>query len=295
MPPKVDNTVYNFKRLEEIPASDSVSILGYGGSGTGKTWFAATAGTRTLFINNGNGIATIKSKKFRDRYPNTNPIVFTPEVPILTDPTRSINSIRNGINKALDEFGKDFDTIVVDDSTQLRDSVMCEALKFNQDTNRSKTLTDLVTRGYKYQIPAVQDYGTEMEFISGWMNELVNDIGKREKKHIIVLAHERMTWDKPKNIGEQPKLIRITPSFTGVDRNPDYISGLFDNVWHFETKGGGDRTFYNIRTEGDENLTAKTRNGGLFNVIEKAEANKPLIDFPEVVRRIKESDNSTNK
>jgi hypothetical protein len=96
-----------------------------------------------------------------------------------------------------------------------------------------------------------------------------------------------MTFDKPKSIGELPKLLRITPSFTGVDRNPDYISGLFDNVWHFEVAGGGDRTFYRVRTEGDDNLTAKTRNGGLFNALELKG-----IDFPEVVRRIKENDDS---
>lgn len=287
---KQDNTVYNFQRAAEIPASDSVIILGYGGSGTGKTWFGASAGSRALIVNNGNGLATIKSKKFRDRYPNNNPIIFTPEVPLLTDPTKSINSIRNGINKALDTMHDQFDYIILEDSTQLRNSVMCEALKFNQDTNRSKTLTDLVTRGYKYQIPAVQDYGTEMEFIEGFMNELINDICRKEKKHLLVLAHERMSFDKPKSIGEPPKLLRITPSFTGVDKNPDYISGLFDNVWHFEVSGGGDRTFYRIRTEGDDSLTAKTRNGGLFNVLEKAEGDKPLIDFPEVVRRIKESE-----
>jgi hypothetical protein len=278
---------HNFSRLAEVPARESIIILGYGGAGTGKSWFGASAGTRTLFVSNGNGLATLQSKKFKEKYPDCNPIIFVPEVPSLDNPTGSINSIRNGINHALDTMHADFDTIVVDDSTQLRNSVMHEALQFNNDTNKSKTLEQLRQKKYRYAIPAVQDYGTEMEFIEGWMNELINEICRKEKKHLIVMAHERMTFSKPTQIGDQPKLIRITPSFTGVDRNPDYISGLFDNVWHFETGGGGDRTFYRIRTEGDESLTAKTRDGGIFNVVEKQEANKALMDFPEVVRRIK--------
>jgi hypothetical protein len=282
-------TPFDFRRLDTIPASDSISILGYGGAGTGKSWFGASAGTDTLFVSNGNGLATIQSKKFKDKYPDANPIIFTPAIPSIAKPTESINSIRDGINRALDEFGDKIKAIVIDDSTQIRNSIMHEAIQFNKDTNRSKTLDQLVAKKYKYIIPAVQDYGTEMEFIEGWMNELVNEIGKKEKKHIIVLAHERLTFSKPANIGDPPKLIRITPSFTGVDRNPDYISGIFDNVWHFEVEGGGDRVFYRIRTEGDTSLTAKTRNGGLFNVLEKAEAGKDLIDFPEVVRRITEA------
>lgn len=279
---------HNFTRLADIPSADSIIIMGYGPSGSGKTWFAGTTGSRTLFVNNGNGLATIRSKLFKEKYPNTNPIVFTPEVPILVDPLKSINSLRDGINKALDDFGNDIDTIVIDDSTQVRNSVMHEALKFNQDTNKSQTLATLVSKKYKFPIPAVQDYGTEMEFIEGWMNELVNEICRKEKKHLIVLAHERLTFKKAPSIGDQPILVRTTPSFTGVDKNPDYIAGLFDNVWHFETKGSGDRVFYNIRTEGGDELTAKTREAGLFDVIEKK------LDFPEVVKRIKTQTKSTN-
>jgi hypothetical protein len=69
-------------------------------------------------------------------------------------------------------------------------------------------------------------------------------------------------------MGDAPELIKVTPAFTGVDKNPDLIGQYFDNVWHTEVVGGGSQRVYRITTQGHERLTAKTRMAGVFNVLE---------------------------
>lgn len=273
----VKNVLPPFVQLNDIQPAESSTTLIYGGSKTGKTDFMGTAGDRMLFINNGLGIETFFGKRFKDR--PINPIVVTLKADEKTEQYRVYDQIKDIIDHALDNLSDRFDTIAIDDSTAFRRSAMLVALQFNKDTGKSKSLD--ASSKYDISIPAVQDYGTEMEFTSSFIAQTIS-ICKEAKKHFIMGAHERLTFKKGAGIGDIPSLVRITPSFTGVDKNPDYISGLFDNVWHTEAVGGGERTIYRIRTVGDETLTAGTRYSGIFKEIEKD------LRFTDVISRIKQ-------
>lgn len=258
MPP-VEKPLPEFKRLEDIKPAESTTTLLYGGSKTGKTDFMLSAGDRSLFINNGMGIETAFGKRFKDR--KVNPLVVTLPPDDKAEQERVYEQIKRVIEHALDKLADKFDTICIDDSTAVIKSTTLEAIQFNKDMGTSNTSAKQAK--YDISIPVVQDYLTEMNFTSKFVADTVY-ICKDAGKHLIMGAHERLTFKKGPQIGDQPVLLRITPSFTGVDKNPDYISGLFDNVWHTEAVGGGTGTAYRIRTIGDESLTAGTRYSGIF-------------------------------
>lgn len=260
---------YKITRLEELKPAESTTTIIYGNSGTGKTFFGGTAGSRTLFLNAGDGIETLKSPLFRDKI-KADPIVVNigekiNERGVVNDAT-AFDLMCDEIDKALTHIPAEFDTIVVDDLTAIRSYAMNKALEINSATNKSQTLKNIVER-FDVIVPAVQDYGMEMTMIK-WFLQSYTAIAKDHKKHLIVMAHERRTYEKGRNIGDAPSLRKISVGVTG-QTFPDEIPALFDNVWHSEAIGGGDNTVYQLRTQGDEILTAKTRQGGIFNVVEK--------------------------
>ena len=235
-------------RLETIPKGEVVTVLGYGPAGSGKSFFASTAGDRMLFINNGAGLETLQGKKI-------NPLVATILTDDIQEKAKIFDEIKNIIDSALDKFPADFDTIVIDDGTAFKRSAMHKALEITQSSRNTKSLA--TSRTYDTLIPDVNDFGAEMALTEGFISQTCA-ICKAEKKNFILLAHERLTFNKTK-LGEPLNLIKQTPFFTGVDKSPDYITGQFDWVLHFETVGGGDRVLYRVRTAGDSILTAKVR------------------------------------
>src|SRR5678815_521081 len=60
---------FKFKQLKDrIPGESWISMV-YGPSKTGKTFFAGTAGPRSLFINIGDGLDTLMSPLFKSMHP----------------------------------------------------------------------------------------------------------------------------------------------------------------------------------------------------------------------------------
>lgn len=244
------------KRLNEIPKAESINALGYGPAGVGKTAFAATAGDRQLFINNGMGLETLY--KFK-----VNPLVATVGFDDIQDTAVMYDKIKDIIDNALDKNSSDFDTIVIDDGTAFKKSSMHKAIEMNQQTKNTKSLEK--SKKYDVPVPDVNDYGAEMALTESFISQTCA-ICKQEKKNFILLAHERLTFKSGK-VGEQPSLIKQTPFFTGVDKSPDYITGYFDWVLHFSTLGGGANRVYRCRTEGDSVLTAKVRNNTFPEIV----------------------------
>lgn len=248
-------------RLSDIPPSDScVTLLLYGNSGTGKTYFIGSSGDRTLIVTPSNGVATLKSALFKSQI-GANP--FLEEVNEAPIPTRAeaFDKYSDIIDLYLEKHTDEIDTIVVDDATALRRVALNKGLELNNKLGLSKT----INKSKEVIVPAVQDYGIEMNLIEQFVREYTTRC-KGFGKNFILTAHERLTYDKGDAMGDAPIIRKISPGFTGKTF-PDDITGLFDLTWHTEVKGGGDRIFYQIRTQPDSVTVAKTRWGGLFPVL----------------------------
>jgi hypothetical protein len=105
---------------------------------------------------------------------------------------------------------------------------------------------------------------------------------KEAHKHLIMTAHERITFNPPTSLGAEPTINHIKPGFTGRTF-PDAVTGHFDLVWHAEKIGGGEQIKYRMRTLGDSSLTAHTKWGGIFPTL--LESPK----FLDVVAKIRNS------
>lgn len=263
-PPKV-----TFVRLSEMPKVNEVNVLYYGGSGTGKTWFLGTAGSRTLFIDTGDGTAVLKSKLFKEKV-GADLIVASIREKVgprgHVEIAEGFDLVCDVIDHALTTFPGDFDTIACDDLTALRKLAMNKGLEVNQATGKSKTKQTVANR-FDLIIPAVQDYGIEMNLIEQFLSNYITII-RNAGKNFIVAAHQRYTFESKKGIGEAPVIKEIRPALTGA-QFPDTVTAMFDNVWHAERVGGGDKgTVYRAVIHGDEQTVAKTRHAGVFGTVE---------------------------
>lgn len=248
------------QRLHDTRNEGPPSILIWGASGSGKTYLAGTAGDRMLFISNGMGSSTLRSKFFKDTV-GANPYIEEIPYDVYENKQRSFTLIENLIVQGLGM--DDIDFIVIDDATAHTQSSMIMALEINAATNKSQTIG--VAKKFDLILPAVQDYGTEIEHTRQFWAWAICE-AKFAGKHLVVLAHERNVWKKGKLVGDQPELIKQAPYFTGADKNPDRMPALFDFVWYTKAQGAGERVKYFAITEGDESLLAKTRDKGLFPV-----------------------------
>lgn len=274
-----------FQTLDELPRGNAQTLLLYGPNGSGKTWFCGTSGERTLFISIGNGESTLQSPEFRSKFPTAAKLLLV-RIPVPMNsygmPTdwKHFDEICDAIDEGLDKYSDRFDTVVVDDGSALHRNAMLKALEVNDQLGKSNTKKTQTK--WNTLAPAMQDYQMEMnlidQFIAGTTTEL-----KEKGKHFILTAHDRYTFKKGDKMGDQPELIKVTPAFTGVDKNPDLIGQYFDNVWHTEVVGGGSQRAYRITTQGHERLTAKTRMAGVFKPLEMN------LNWLDCIKRMQES------
>jgi len=261
-----------FQMLDEIKPWESVIMLFYGGSGVGKSVFCGTAGPRTLIINIGNGITPLLSGWARERYYKEGlPIVATinEEMDRKTGffvAADAFDKVKSAIDWAMDHFPDRFDTIAVDDATALKAFAMNKGLELNEDFQRSKTAAQAKKeKNFGAFVPAVQDYGAEMDLIENFIADTVA-FCRTEKKHFLLTAHERFTYKKLKDqsgkvIGEEVDKTR--PGFTGRTF-PDEITAHFDLVWRAEALRTGGGTIYRAQTEDRMNIKAKSRYPKVF-------------------------------
>ena len=262
-----------FKTLAERKPGEAWILMVYGSTGSGKTYFAGTAGSRTLFINVGDGLATLESPDFTKRYGAIAAQMITVDIDNVQSSVSGFDQITKIIDKAYKEKGDLFDTIVLDEATAFRRLALNKAMDLNsaqrKDTRKS--------REDDYVKAEIGDYGIEMDMI-GWFLGTYIPIFKNTKKNFIMLAHERQIYGKPAKQGDEPPLKKILPGFTG-QKFPDQVPAYFDDVWRSEGVGKINKV-YRLITSGDEMVVGKSRHGGIF----KREEQDP--NFLEMLSRI---------
>jgi len=281
-----------FTSINESNTERATTMLLYGNSGSGKTWFAGTAGRRTLYINLGKGLVTLNSPGFRKANPNFDVSTMIVKNLVedlgdhgIVDKPQLFDATCQAIDMALEKFPHMFDTIVVDDASYLRKGALNKGLLFNQTTGRSQTRAAIDK--YNVSMAAVQDFGAEMnlieQFVAGYTT-----IAKEVDKNFILLAHERITYTKPVDregrplLGQPPMVHRIQPGFIG-EKFPDEIVKYFDCTWRAYVVGASTARSYRILTEGNEQITARTRANGIF----KYEINQSEFTLSSVLEKIR--------
>lgn len=254
---------YTITNGQDLIPRESITALIYGDSGTGKTQFAGTfgsvendkyiAGDRTLYLNIGAGINTLYAPKFTSMYGKWNGLRIT-ELENMENIVGSDKKF-DYLTDLLDAVDPStYDTIVLDDSTALREMAANKALVINGETGKSQS----ITQAKKYQMPysVVQDMGQEMDIMK-WFFSTCTQAAKANNKNLIVLAHTRREYGKVPSVGQPAPIISIKPGFTGKDNK---LSATFDYVWYFTFEAGK----YVAKTVGDDLIEAKTRDGGIF-------------------------------
>jgi hypothetical protein len=251
---------FKFTRLEDRKPGTAWNLLLYGSSKTGKTYFAGTAGPRTLFLNLGEGLETLKSPAFTSKYPDSQKMIV---IDVREHGVKGVSEAYEYINDALDyalkTFPDQFDTVVLDEATAYRKFAMNRAMDLNTGTRT----TVRVSRSESFVKPDVGDYGLEMQMVEWFLGTYI-PIFKEANKNFLMLAHERQVFAKPPKIGDEPVLKRILPGFTGKTF-PDAVPQFFDDVWRSEVINS---RIYRVRTAGTEMEIGGTRHGGIFAPVE---------------------------
>jgi hypothetical protein len=269
--------------LSDMPVGESITLLAYGASGKGKTFFCGTAGPRTAIINIGAGLATLQSPAFKKKYPSYDPLIVTINEEIgpqgFVENATLFDQTADAVDELVEKHRDRFDTLCIDDATALGSAAMNKAIEVNTALGILKV--GGLMKKYQTNIPGIAEFGREMNMIEKFL-AAITDIAKRENFNFILTAHERCTYRKPEQVGGLPVLQSIRPGFTG-QTFPDKVPAYFDEVWNFSSKGEGDKWRITARTRGNSIITAKSRNGGIFNEIEE----NP--DFSELLTRIQKA------
>lgn len=285
---EADKLGITFESLDQQEQDRYVSLLYYGGNGSGKTMFVASAGPRTLIINIGNGLVTINNPQIKAKYYSEGmPIVSTirEERDMKTGMFKAAEAfvkVRTAIIFALTHFPDKFDTIAVDDASQLKAFAMNKGLEMNEDLGKSQSLKN--SRKQEALSVAIQDYGQEMSLVEQFVAETI-DLCKSKRKHFILTAHVRETFKKMKDaqgrvIGEEVDKVR--PSFTGRTA-PDDVARHFDLVWFADVLSANPADVYRVRTGNSKMINSKSRYPGVFDEHEL------FPNFLDAVKRIHSS------
>jgi hypothetical protein len=271
-------------RLDELHPNPAITQLVYGSSGVGKTHYAGTAGDRTVYINTGDGIATLQSAAYKEKY-KSNPYIVTIHEDVdqhgVPKTANAFDNVADTLEHWFTKRLSDFDTIVIDDLTWLSQFAAYKAMELGGRLRGSKTLAT-ARAGRHLPIKEQSDWGIEIDALKHFINTVTAEC-KITHKHFLVLAHERKYWVKVKGSND-PSLRLIAPLVAGKDTfGPDQLPGMFDLVWHFSAESSNNLIVTKARTNADGRTIAKSRWGGIFTELEK----NPL--FPNVVERIHKS------
>jgi hypothetical protein len=259
------------RRLGDRQPGEVFNGIIYGPSGSGKTHLLGTCGDRTLYINTGDGLATLESPAFQRKIASSNMLTIDATEDFFPDRAEAFDFVCDAIDYCLKERNDEFDYVVIDDCSSLGDFAMNKGLEVSAALDKSKTIERMgkLIKRFRTASPAMQDWGMEMslmeQFLKGY-RDIINGQGK----HFVVTAHEDRIFKKAlgARMGDDEVLTSIVPAFTGTKKRPDRLPKMFENVWHTEVVGGGDQVAYRVRTAGDEIMMAKSRHLGVFKVVE---------------------------
>jgi len=270
-------------RLDELPRSEALSLLYYGGSGTGKTFFCGTAGDRSIYIDCGVGpVETMQSLVFKEKV-GTNPIVVKIREEFgdnRVPKAEAFEKLWMTYDWILENRLDDFDTVCTDNGTALRTWARAAGLKWNWQNNKSNTWDVMTKLGNPVMAPAIQDYGREIDMIA-WLFQTYAGLFKDAGKNFIVTAHARQTFEKGDKIGDPKKLVKVMPGFTG-ETFPDDVPALFDEVWYAEKSGGGEGATFRCKPYGNAITFGKTSHGA--GTLKELETNPNFLDMLERMR-----------
>lgn len=268
-------TVFRFKRLKDRNPGEAWIQMYYGPSKAGKTYYAGTAGPRTLFINIGEGLETLMAPAFTSRYPESKGMIVV-DIRDTDEKIDAFDMTTDAIDHALLKFPDKFDNIILDEATAFRKFALNKAMDLNTS---QRTTTTRKSRSEEYVKAEIGDFGVEMDMVEWFLGEYIPKF-KEAGKNFLMLAHERQIFSKPAKIGDEPTLKRVLPGFTGKTF-PDKVPSFFDDVWRAEVVGSGTNVVYRARTAGNEQEMGGARHGGIFNVVE------PDPNFLKMLNRIK--------
>lgn len=266
------------------------SLCVYGVSGVGKTMFAGSYGSRTLYISIGAGIRTLKSPLYRELYPTSNPLTIEINKPFVNSKgisTEVFDELTDKTDLYLTKYRDDFDVVILDDVTSLSRYANIKGMELNKKSN---TLKDAKANS---DIPFgdVGDIGG-LQVILTWYFDTYTKIFKAEKKYFVALAHERVIFKKRETktmMDPEPVVHKYLPLVTGKDAwaQSDF-PGFFDQVWRFRMEAGVREKGKNIHhftaiTQPNTTTIAKSRLGGVFH------ENLKNPTLPDVIQHFKES------
>lgn len=278
------------KTLDQVQLGESTTTLVHGDSKSGKTFFLGTAGSRALYIyfTVGEGISTLQSPAFRNKYRNYNPITVAIEEQTTA---AAFDAVGRTIDFMVDTRRSEFDIVIVDEMTAFRRAAMRKGLELSGIEKRSTTQAQTEQRvdlppGFFF--PKIQDYGAEMNLVEWWTATYTDD-AKKQGYHLLVAAHSRNIYEKLGNKPNDPEvLVKVKPGFTGKTF-PDDITAYYDSVFYMQRSGKGTNAQHKLIIHGDETYLAGTRYGGVFKENGREVSSITNPDFLKMLKLIQES------
>ena len=177
----------SFAKLSETKPGESVIMMDYGSSGSGKTEFHGTGGSRAFIIDTGDGLETLRAPGFHSRHPNSDPIIARVAEKLgqrgnITTAT-AFDAVCDIIDFALEKINDQWDVLIIDDVTALRKFAMNKGLEVGQKLGKSQTLAK--AKEFDATFFAVQDYGAEMDLINKFVAGYTS-IFREKKKHLVM-------------------------------------------------------------------------------------------------------------
>lgn len=293
-------TAPSFYRISESPPGEIEKCLVYAGAKIGKTALFGTLGSRTLMVNTGAGLETIKSPWFKQWCKGSDPLCVDIKEHITAkgEITEAIayDATCDAIDYAIAKFGDEFDSVVVDDMTAFQTYAMNKSSEIALESGIVKTQMKKIEKASD-KAEKLERIMVEVAEWQGQMNLthkfLVGTIGMCElnKKDIYFGAHEKYVYKMPKNeltgkmiIGASPEIIKCYPAFTGK-QYPDQVQAIFDDVWHLELVGKDADAIRRLRMRGGMTadfgqVMAGTRHDGVF--LNTKGASVDYIDNPNL-------------
>lgn len=246
------------KTADKIERAKHLRCLVIGAPGAGKTELAATF-PNPFFCDCDNGLRTLKTPGFKRRHPDVDlsKIKFASvseevnEFGMFTK-AQAVFDALNAMEAAIED--PEVETIVLDSLTSFSFFAMNIGLELNAKIgSKGKSQSLSFARQHNFLNLTQADFGAQMNVIQQVFDKLTSN---RVRKHVIVLAHEKITKSKDGDM-----ILKREPLITG-DALRGNIGRWFDDVWFIETTGTGKDATRTLKPESDfTRASAKSRSG----------------------------------